>query len=558
MIRWLDRRFPRLAFGRRVPPGRIFNRLRRRVEHRIGAGRGGGMPDARLRPVASWPRTLFAPRRHVVARDADGWTFAFLSIEQRFGPTIDWRPEGGAIGQLWRMNLHYFEYLEALGARDGAEAIRQWIAANPPDASRVREDAWNSYALSIRVVCWLQWLARLEANDEAFDLPMIERSLALQLVYLARFPETDIGGNHLVKNAKALAWGAACFEGPAADWWRSRAAALLRAELGTQVLADGFHFERSPSYHCQVTADLIETAEADDALGVELAPQLGRMVSAACAMTHPDGLVAQFNDAGLHMAYPAVALSAALEALGFVHREPAPCTILREAGLASLRSEGLSTFMKFGAPGPGVLPAHAHGDIGTFELSAGAHRVIVDQGVFEYVPGARRDSSRAAASHNLSAPVNRDMADFFGAFRCGWMPAPASSAASDADAMTVEVGHDGFAAASGDPVVRRKLRATGKQVRIDDRLTGGRVERFASGRWATRFLLHPGWQALQERGEWRLLGPDGLAVRLQCDAAGLVEPAEWWPDMGTSIATTRLVFPWEGARDAIAVTIELD
>ena len=111
------------------------------------------MPDARLRPVASWPRTLFAPRRHVVARDADGWTFAFLSIEQRFGPTIDWRPEGGAIGQLWRMNLHYFEYLEALGARDGAEAIRQWIAANPPDASRVREDAWNSYPFSLPPLC---------------------------------------------------------------------------------------------------------------------------------------------------------------------------------------------------------------------------------------------------------------------------------------------------------------------------------------------------------------------------------------------------------------------
>ena len=33
---------------------------------------------------------------------------------------------------------------------------------------------------------------------------------------------------------------------------------LLASELDEQVLADGMHYERSPAYHCQVLADLID------------------------------------------------------------------------------------------------------------------------------------------------------------------------------------------------------------------------------------------------------------------------------------------------------------
>lgn len=548
MIAWLDRRFPRVAFARRVPPARIVNRLRRRLEQRLGLAASIAVPDAALRPVSDWPPLVFEPRPHLAARDGDGWCFAFLGIERRFGPGIDWRPEGDGVGQLWRMNLHYFEYLEVLGADDGAEAIAQWIAASPLDAPQAHEAAWNPYAMSLRLVCWLQWLARHHAQVDEQAKATIARSLAHQAAFLARFPETDIGGNHLIKNVKALAWAGACFEGEQARRWRDKATALLLPELDRQILPDGFHFERSPSYHCQVAADLIETAAAAPELRDRLAPIVSRMAVAARAVSHPDGRVAQFNDAGLHMAYAAKTLE---RALAHSAEKPATCSVYPVAGLAAFHGGGLSAFVKFGAPGPASLPAHSHGDIGSFELSVGGHRAIVDQGVYEYIEGPMRRASRAASSHNVTAPAQSDMADFFGAFRCGWMPTPRIRAAScEGGRMTIDVSHDGF----GGAELRRTLTGEGARVTIADRLTGNR-----SGKgWATRFLLHPDWQALQEPGGWRLAGPGGLSLIVECDAPGAIEPAEWWPDMGVRVATTRLVIPWDRARDAIAIAMRTD
>lgn len=555
MIAWLDRRFPRLAFARRVPPSRVVNRLRRRLEQRLGVASRLAVPRAALRPVAEWPPLLFTPRPHTAARDGAGWRFAFLGIERRFGPSIDWRAEGDGVGQLWRMNLHYFEFLEVLSAADGAEAITQWIAANPLRAPQAHEAAWNPYAVSLRVVCWLQWLARHAADVDESAKSAIARSLAHQAAFLARFPETDIGGNHLIKNVKALAWAAACFDGADARRWRGKAAALLLPELDRQVLSDGVHFERSLSYHCQVAADLVETAAAAPDLRGRLGPVVSRMVAAAQALSHPDGRVAQFNDAGLHMAYRAAELNKARAHFADEPPGPAACTVFPAAGLAAKRTDALSVFVKFGVPGPATLPAHAHGDIGSVELSVGGHRAIVDQGVFEYVEGPLRRASRAAASHNVTAPEGGAMADFFGAFRCGWMPAPRVRAASCyGGRLTIEVAHDGFAAPGAGFDVHRRLVAERSGVTIEDRVTATRP---LHG-WATRFLLHPDWQALQERGGWRMVGPDGRSLIVECDVPGVVEPAEWWPDMGVRVVTTRLVFPWDRARDAIAIAMRVE
>src|SRR5262249_48033881 len=124
---------------------------------------------------------------------------------------------------------------------------------------------------------------------------------------------TDICGNHLVKNIKALIWASAYFTGPIAERWRRLGLKHLQRELDRQILADGMHYERSPSYHAQVFADLLECRQAlaDDPFGGQLDAALDRMAQTVADLTHPDGGPALFNDAGLTMAYaPEVCLSA--------------------------------------------------------------------------------------------------------------------------------------------------------------------------------------------------------------------------------------------------------
>ena len=96
-------------------------------------------------------------------------------------------------------------------------------------------------------------------------------SLAAQLIFLEANLETDIGGNHLIKNIKALIWASAFFQGPDAARWRKLGLDLLARELTAQILTDGVHYERSPSYHCQRLADLLECRHA---LGAETPPAL--------------------------------------------------------------------------------------------------------------------------------------------------------------------------------------------------------------------------------------------------------------------------------------------
>ena len=74
-----------------------------------------------------------------------------------------------------------------------------------------------------------------------------ESSAVAQLHFIERNLETDIGGNHLIKNVKALIWASAFFTGTDASRWRRKGIALLSQELATQILADGMHDRRHRS-----------------------------------------------------------------------------------------------------------------------------------------------------------------------------------------------------------------------------------------------------------------------------------------------------------------------
>ncbi|MDZ7691018.1 MAG: heparinase II/III family protein [Balneolaceae bacterium] len=293
------------------------------------------------------PKPIFTNRKGAFKRgDEKPGTFslAFLNESRTCSLPLNWHPgelEHGT--RLWKLNLHYMEFLEQVNNEWFTKIVADWIEQNPPYKKGYWLDSWNSFALSIRVVVWMQQIARRkEYLGESF-LGEVSESIYGQLLFLENNLEKDIKGNHLIKNIKALLWGASFFKQDTnVKRWHAVGKKLLQQELDEQVLSDGMHYERSPAYHCQVLADLIECYLMldDQKIKNSLEVKLANMGNALMKVTHPDGNISLFNDGGLQMAYaPDELLEALGKTIDFTPDERNEL-ILKEAGYYGLQKNG--------------------------------------------------------------------------------------------------------------------------------------------------------------------------------------------------------------------------
>ena len=283
MNRFVQNAARTIAFARHIPISRLTRRIvlegKRRVLERTGAGHG----TAPWQVSAAPPLPVFAPRSGKYERLSGGWLFCFMKLARQTGCMIDWNAiAAGPQNQLWRMNLHYMEYLEEAADFDFIDLVSQWIDGNPPFGHGYWRDSWNSYSISLRTAVWMQQLAARSFRLHESFRGKVLASLVQQLEFLSANLETDIGGNHLMKNIKALALAGAFFSDPRPRKLQDMGLALLDRELEIQILPDGVHYERSPSYHAQVLADLIEIRHA---LGRD--PLGGRLDTATAPWRRP-------------------------------------------------------------------------------------------------------------------------------------------------------------------------------------------------------------------------------------------------------------------------------
>jgi uncharacterized heparinase superfamily protein len=522
----------------------VLRRLVLAGKHRVLARTGPW--DARATPKATLkaklPRPLFPPRRIPFELGATFIRPTFLNETRTLARPIPWTlPQLPAEHLLWKMHLHYMEYLEALDDTGFAQLVGDWIAHNPPYRKGYWAGIWHPYSLSIRLVVWLQQLAQ-RPGLEGTCRREIAASLGEQADFLASNLETDIGGNHLIKNLKALLFAAASLDHPAAGAWRRLAVGHLARELEAQILADGMHFERSASYHAQVFADLLECHQVleGDPLRPALEGVLDRMAAATLTLTHPDGGPVLFNDSGLQMSYPP---RTCLDVYARVRgRTPAAAPSLPAAGYYGLQA-GPSYFLADCGPiAPDHLPAHGHGDILSFEWSVDGHRVVVDQGVFTYRAGPERQLARSTAAHNTITVGDADQADFFGAFRMGRRArACCRHVHQGDDRLELEGSHDGFAHLPGQPVPSRRFEVTADTLEIRDRVTGGGGQPVSA-----RLLIHPDWR-VETSGTRARLTRNGLGIEIEASAPIVALPACWWPNLGVEHPTYRLVVTYGGA-----------
>jgi uncharacterized heparinase superfamily protein len=541
-------------------PTQLAARLRLLVKRKVLAGCARwyrASPHAVLRGASvdellsdDLPVPLFPARTELVEGAGSGLCFRLLN--QRFPVTIphNWHDPALEHGtRLEKLHLHYMEYLEAIGDEEFSELVEDWIARNRPYRPGYWLDCWNSYALSIRCVVWMQQYAVRRGRIASSTGAALLRSLLEQIRFLCGNLETDIGGNHLVKNIKALLWAGRFFRGAEAQAWQELGERLLAQELDQQILSDGMHFERSPAYHFAVFSDFLECFQVipDGSQRDRLAAVLHRMAQAAVQLTHPDGLVSLFGDGGLHMTY---SLGDCLAVYGHLTgRTPSLCSVIElpRAGYFGLRQDNHYFLGNFEGIIADSLPAHAHGDVFSFEWDLAGRRLIVDPGVYEYHPGPSREYARSTRAHNTVTVDDQDQSEFWKAFRVGDRArVSARVVKAGRRRLLLDAVHDGYRRLPGRPIHRRRIWTDARRIVVRDSVQGGKGQRVRA-----RLLCHPEC-IVQRMGDKVLISGRGVGARLETKHSVTFEDAWWMPDFGVRQPARRIVIdygtaPCEGA-----------
>lgn len=490
-------------------------------------------------PLAeSLPQRQFAPCDcRAEQKGADQW-LRQLNCCYRLEVPFDWSLQNGKRStHLQRLAIHYHEFLDQLDADFSRRLIVDWIRANPPWQPGCWLTNWNGYAISIRAVAWMQWLTEHAAELPPGDLQQITGSLAEQIRFLRRNLETDIRGNHLIRNLRCLMWAGRFFAAPEADAWWQAGQRLLAQELDVQLLSDGVHFELSPAYHAQVLGDLLDIASLlDDADRAALLERLTPSVQALHDLTHPDGRISLFSDGGLEMSVPPSRVSEVWQQLGGPAVTPRDRFALRSSGYYGFRHRSDCLLIDCGPSCADALPAHGHSDLLSFEWDVEQLRIVVDAGVSEYEAGPNRSRERAIHSHNTVIVGDRDPCELVGSFRTGRRAhAVCDEFRETATGVELIGHHTGYSTSSDQIVVRRHFHATPDRVVIRDRVSGRSGERCVA-----RLLLHDACDVTAVETHGVTIRREALVIELRSTSPLAVHPAIWSPNFGQPRTTKRI------------------
>jgi Heparinase II/III-like protein/Heparinase II/III N-terminus len=417
----------------------ILWRIRRLIPPALLAAGTRVRPDVSARPVAGGLGRSPAPQGGPAAPAHETGMFAGYGTSRRFGEEGFW--DDPRDGLLFLFHLHGFSPLAeyAAGERNSAgdafwaQVVESWLSQH----DHPTKPAWHPYPTSVRVIAWSAALSEIEGWPGELRR-RLAAAILQQARYLSRTVEHDIGGNHVLKNASALAFAGSLF--PESGLLPS-GLSLLRRELAGQVLPDGGHEERSTSYHREVARDLNDVKElllrAGERVPAWLDESLRRMELWLRAVTGPDGRLPLLNDA---WDGPPVGAG-----------ETDEMTELADTGYLVLRHDRDQLLFDAAPVCPPHLPPHAHADALSFVLWADEQPLVIDPGSYTY-SGEGRERFRSTAAHNTVEVDARDQCEFWGDFRAAHLPNVAPAQVMRQDELVVATSrHDGYRRLS-DPV----------------------------------------------------------------------------------------------------------
>jgi uncharacterized heparinase superfamily protein len=451
-------------------------------------------------------------------------------------PVKTWLPP--RVSKLALFTLHYHEWLADLRAADKVQEARELVGDWMLAFGHYHPLVWHPYPTSLRVVAWLTHGAWLLEGAETEFAEAFGELLRRQVRYVAANCEWDLGGNHLLKNVKAMVYGGLAVEGLRPVYERGFAEFLR--QLQHQILEDGAHYELSPLYQAQVLRDVLEVRAVLRKLGGapvildSVARKLGTALAFYC---HGDGGLALFNDSAvLDVDYVGqlLRLSGAED----------PPAVLEKAGYARLQRGGTVLLLDAGRVGPDENPGHAHADTLSFELSLGRERVIVNCGTYGY-QDRLRNTLRGTPAHSTVSLDGRDSAEVWGGFRVGRRPRQVTLAVGRGEALpgadvAVEGAHDGYRYLGATHTRKLLLAGDGSRLRGDDEIT---FRRGRKARIMAHFHLHPDVTVrLLSESMAELTLPSGRVLTFTGDGARLdVKESRYAPQFGQMRPSKQLV-----------------
>ena len=402
---------------------------------------------------------------------------------------------------LWRFQFHYHEFLlarAAVGEWAKAEAfLNQWLDDFAPEKVLAKDDVWHPYCISRRVVAWI-WLL-FGGNDSVeahqFSPELIRRlvtSLVQQCEHLRCNLELDLGGNHLLENATALAIAGSVIDSEHAKGWEASAANVLVQQLPLQILAHGEHFERSPIYHGHMLGNLLRIegcSQAGSKLREIVSPFVDPMLKHLGSIIHPDGEVPLFADSVFAESPSTSELLSCAQYVGREIPDFSDPSNLAQGQYRVLQSNDAFVICDFGPIAADNLPAHGHCDALNLEVSIAGDRWIVDSGNFNYSDDSMRHYCRSSIAHNVVTANHANHATVWDKFRMGKRPvvSPIQDGA-DGSWQWASSSHNGYRHL-GTPRLDRVVAVSGKAVVCFDQ--GSHDGREPSGGWVGYVHFHP-------------------------------------------------------------------
>jgi len=326
-------------------------------------------------------------------------------------------------------------------ARLAVDHVREFLERRPPGAG----DAWEPYVVATRLLNLVvtRELLRPVADPPTgvfLDGPWLA-AIAAHARWTAATLELHLLGNHLFTDGAALFVAGASLEGAEALALRSLGYGVLARAMITDVLPDGGHAERAPSYSALFLDQLSLVLCAARALGAD--PPAGtqaaaeRLARQLTCIAHPDGEVPLFGDSAFGEGPLPADVGAPFHTGGdslrrrlygelghappreAIRRSDGVAHIFDRTGVAVFRSGAHQLVVDTGPLGTDDQPGHAHADALTFELSQSGRRVVVDGGAGHYDADEWRAYVRGPLAHNSVSVDSHGSDEVWSAFRAG-------------------------------------------------------------------------------------------------------------------------------------------
>jgi len=450
--------------------------------------------------------------------------------------------------KLWLYNLHYFDDLTAFESNQRTDwhhvLIDRWINENKVG----KGCGWEPYPSSLRIVNWIKWTLNGNTLEDHWMY-----SLEIQARFLSQNLEKHLLGNHIFANAKALMFVGLFFDGDEAKRWYKKGCKLLERELTEQVLADGSNFELSTMYHVIFLEDLLDLVNIhrtyNHKLPNRLEEKINPMFSWLLAMCHPDGEISFFNDAALGVTPSVKEIQDYGQRLSFFGllgdvTGKNYLTKLEESGYSRVELNNLVALIDRSKIGPDYLPAHAHADTLSFELSLFGKRVIVNSGTSVYGKTQERQYQRGTASHSTVVIDGENSSEVWNGFRVARRAKVFNCKDSEQRGkITLSACHNGYHRLYGKPTHCRKWQFSDCLLIIEDRVTGkGRHE------IDVVFPLHPEIEIKAVNEDNVILGLLEKQIKVDFNGDGFlkVEKSAYYPEFGLSVENNQLHFRLTG------------